>query len=147
MMEFIQKLLNADIQEIMDYINTKEDINELKEEIKQLTDEIFEKDLINQYTNIGIHRDDIEIKINGTDIRKYGSQGQQRTATLSLKLSESVFLEKMTQEKPVIILDDVLSELDKKRQNQLLKILKNYQTIITATSVDDIDEFNEIKII
>ena len=71
------------------------------------------------------------------DIRKFGSQGQQRTCALSLKLSEIKLVEEMISDKPVLLLDDVLSELDSTRQNYLLNSLYDTQTIITCTGLDD----------
>jgi len=75
--------------------------------------------------------------VNDCDIRKFGSQGQQRTAALSLKLAEIEFVKKITKDKPVLLLDDVLSELDSNRQNQLLNSIGDIQTIITCTGLDD----------
>ena len=75
--------------------------------------------------------------VNGVDIRKFGSQGQQRTAVLSLKLAEIEIVKKITNEVPVLLLDDVLSELDRNRQNYLLNSIGDIQTIITCTGLDD----------
>ncbi|WP_337960995.1 hypothetical protein [Caloramator sp. mosi_1] len=88
---------------------------------------------------VGPHRDDLAIFINGIDVRNFGSQGQQRTAALSLKLSELEIVKSEVGEYPVLLLDDVLSELDPKRQFYLLNSLKDIQTIITCTSTKDID--------
>lgn len=88
-------------------------------------------------TTVGPHRDDICFDINGMDIRKYGSQGQQRTAALSLKLAEIELVKKRTGQSPVLILDDVLSELDSGRQNHLLNSLQNIQTLISCTGLDE----------
>ena len=85
----------------------------------------------------GPHRDDILFLVNGIDIRKFGSQGQQRSAALSLKLSEIEIIKKMIGESPILLLDDVLSELDSRRQNHLLESIKDIQTIITCTGLDD----------
>ena len=71
------------------------------------------------------------------DIRKFGSQGQQRTAALSLKLSEIELVKRITKDTPILLLDDVLSELDKHRQNYLLDSICDVQTLITCTGVDD----------
>ena len=71
------------------------------------------------------------------DLRLYGSQGQQRTAALSLKLSEIRIVESMIHDQPVLLLDDVLSELDRDRQNYLLKSISNTQTLITCTGLDE----------
>ena len=88
-------------------------------------------------TCVGPHRDDLMVSVNGIDIRKYGSQGQQRTAALSLKLSEIYLVEKIIHDKPVLLLDDVLSELDSNRQNYLLNSIHDIQTIITCTGLDE----------
>ena len=85
----------------------------------------------------GPHRDDMCFCINDLDIRHFGSQGQQRTAALSLKLSEIRIVEAITGEMPVLLLDDVLSELDRKRQTMLLDSIGNIQTLITCTGLDD----------
>ena len=96
-----------------------------------------EKDIKSKSTSVGPHRDDICFKVNGIDIRKFGSQGQQRTAALSLKLSEIELVKKIINDKPILLLDDVLSELDKHRQNYLLDSICDIQTLITCTGVDD----------
>ena len=96
-----------------------------------------EKDLRFRVTSVGPHRDDFCVQINGIDIRKYGSQGQQRTAALSLKMSEIYLVEKVTKDHPVLLLDDVLSELDSSRQNYLLDSISDIQTLITCTGLDD----------
>ena len=75
--------------------------------------------------------------IGNVDIRKYGSQGQQRTAALSLKLSEIDLVKKITKDNPVLLLDDVLSELDSNRQNYLLNSIGDIQTIITCTGLEE----------
>lgn len=96
-----------------------------------------EKDIRFKVTTVGPHRDDFCFKIGDVDIRKYGSQGQQRTAALSLKLSEIEIVKKITNDTPVLLLDDVLSELDSNRQNYLLNSIGNIQTIITCTGLDE----------
>ena len=96
-----------------------------------------EKDIKYKMTSVGPHRDDFSFVVNGVDIRKYGSQGQQRTAALSLKLSEIELVKKVTGDNPVLLLDDVLSELDSNRQNYLLNNIGNIQTIITCTGLDE----------
>lgn len=95
------------------------------------------KDIKLKQTSVGPHRDDFCFKINDIDIRKYGSQGQQRTAALSLKLSEIELVKKITNDTPVLLLDDVLSELDSNRQNYLLNNISDIQTIITCTGLDE----------
>lgn len=102
----------------------------------QLTED-REKDLKMKLTSCGPHRDDFCVRVNGIDIRKFGSQGQQRTAALSLKLSEIYLVKKITRENPILLLDDVLSELDSNRQNYLLKSIHDIQTMITCTGLDE----------
>ncbi len=92
----------------------------------------YEHDLFRRTTTVGPHRDDIGIEIDGVDARKFGSQGQQRTAALSLKLAEISLIKEETGEDAVLLLDDVLSELDPNRQTFLLKTLSNVQLFITA---------------
>lgn len=105
----------------------------LKEKLYKLYKEKLKSDFDLGFTSIGPHRDDIEIKINDIDIRNFGSQGQQRLATLSLKIAELKLFEVVTGEKPILLLDDVLSELDEKRCKNFLKQIKPYQTILTTT--------------
>jgi len=88
-------------------------------------------------TSVGPHRDDISFEIGGIDIRKFGSQGQQRTAALSLKLAEIALVRQLIHDQPVLLLDDVLSELDSYRQNYLLESIEDIQTMITCTGLDD----------
>lgn len=95
------------------------------------------QDLKQKTTLTGPHRDDISFWINEIDIRRFGSQGQQRTAALSLKLAEIELVKQLIHDYPVLLLDDVLSELDRNRQNQLLSGMDQIQTIITCTGLDD----------
>ena len=96
-----------------------------------------ERDMKMKSTSVGPHRDDICFMTDGLDIRKFGSQGQQRTAALSLKLSEIEIVKKLINDTPILLLDDVLSELDKHRQNYLLDSICDIQTLITCTGLDD----------
>lgn len=96
-----------------------------------------ERDLRMKLTSVGPHRDDLCLLADGIDIRKYGSQGQQRTAALSLKLSEIYLVKKKIKDTPVLLLDDVLSELDSSRQTYLLDSIHDIQTLITCTGLDD----------
>jgi DNA replication and repair protein RecF len=88
-------------------------------------------------TSFGPHHDDIGIRINGDDIRSYGSQGQQRTAALSLKLAEVEMMKQEIGYAPVLLLDDVMSELDEERQLHLLSYMEENQTIVTCTGIED----------
>ena len=97
-----------------------------------------ERDMRMKSTTVGPHRDDICFTTDsGLDVRKFGSQGQQRTAALSLKMSEIELVKQVIKDTPVLLLDDVLSELDKHRQNYLLDSINNIQTIITCTGLDE----------
>lgn len=104
-----------------------------------------EKDIKLKTTNTGPHRDDLGFFINGMDVRKFGSQGQQRTSALSLKLSEIELVKRVINDMPVLLLDDVMSELDSNRQNQLLESIKGVQTIVTCTGLDEFIE-NKVSI-
>ena len=105
--------------------------------LEQALNRSRERDIRIKSTSVGPHRDDICFMIGDMDIRKYGSQGQQRTAALSLKLSEIELVKQMIHDTPVLLLDDVLSELDKHRQNYLLDSIHDIQTLITCTGVED----------
>lgn len=107
------------------------------EQFEEKMKENQEKDIRFKLTSTGPHRDDFSFVVNGIDIRKYGSQGQQRTAALSLKLSEIELVKKIAKDTPVLLLDDVLSELDSNRQNYLLNSIGDIQTIITCTGLDE----------
>ena len=96
-----------------------------------------DRDLKLKSTSVGPHRDDICFMAGDLDIRRFGSQGQQRTAALSLKLSEIELVRQSIHDTPVLLLDDVLSELDKHRQNYLLDSIHDIQTLITCTGVED----------
>ncbi len=95
------------------------------------------RDIKLKSTSVGPHRDDICFMAGDLDIRRFGSQGQQRTAALSLKLSEIELVKRVIGDTPVLLLDDVLSELDKHRQNYLLDSIHDIQTLITCTGVDE----------
>ncbi len=110
--------------------------NNIYEELVRTRD----KDLKQKTTSVGPHKDDISFLDKTIDIRKYGSQGQQRTAALSLKLSEIELVKTVIKDTPILLLDDVLSELDSNRQKHLLGNLYNVQTIITCTGLDEFVE-------
>lgn len=99
-------------------------------------------DLKRGFTSIGPHRDDLVLFINNIEIRKYGSQGQVRTTALSLKLSEINIIKESVEDSPILILDDVLSELDHIRQNHLIEYISNIQTFITTTEINSVLEEN-----
>ena len=97
-----------------------------------------EKDRRLKISSTGPHRDDFQVIVNDIDLRHYGSQGQQRSAALSLKLSEIDLVEKRIQDMPVLLLDDVLSELDSSRQKKLLQSIEKTQTFLTCTGMDEL---------
>ncbi len=94
------------------------------------------------FTTAGPHRDDMEIKISGMSARMYGSQGQQRSAVLALKLAEAELLAEAVNEPPLVLLDDVMSELDRGRQDYLLNHLENRQVFITCCDLSVVDSLN-----
>jgi len=98
----------------------------------------LERDIMLGATSVGIHKDDLSFTINNLDARVYGSQGQQRTASLSAKLAQIELMTKLAGEPPVLLLDDVLSELDESRQTHLMHSINNTQAIITCTGVEDV---------
>lgn len=143
-----RKIFAEQIGEIVTAVNEK--LTGGKEHIKmvyepeckaeQLESRLFEareRDLRVCSTTVGPHRDDLGFYNDDVDIRKYGSQGQQRTCALSLKLAEIQLVEEITGDSPVLLLDDVLSELDRNRQNYLLESIDNIQTIITCTGIEE----------
>ena len=98
------------------------------------------EDIARGFTRLGPHRDDMAVRLSDMDLRTFGSQGQQRTAALSLKLSQLSLLKEETGEAPVLLLDDVLSELDQSRQRLLLKSVEGCQCFLTCTSLDGLEK-------
>lgn len=129
----IHKKLSGGKEELI--VNYEPDVKVDDFELKMKENQ--EKDIRFKLTSTGPHRDDFSFLVNGIDIRKYGSQGQQRTVALSLKLSEIELVKKITKDTPLLLLDDVLSELDSNRQNYLLNSIGDIQTIITCTGLDE----------
>lgn len=119
--------------------NLKRDNNQIEEDLKiwynKMLGQFREDDIWRGSTSIGPHRDDIVVYVNGINLKSFGSQGQQRTGVLALKLSELEFIRSEAGEYPILLLDDVMSELDKDRRCQLLSFIQreNIQTLITAT--------------
>ncbi len=133
----IVKTVHSDISGKKEELFIDYEFSADEDSFKEKLKESKKRDLKTLQTNYGPHRDDMIFTINDVDIRHYGSQGQQRTAALSLKLSEIEMVKKVTGEKPVLLLDDVLSELDSSRQNNLLSSISDIQTLITCTGLDD----------
>ena len=129
----IHKKLSGGKEELTIKYEPDVDINEFEQKLKYSQD----RDIKTKMTSVGPHRDDFCFLVGDTDIRKFGSQGQQRTAALSLKLSEIELVKKITKDTPILLLDDVLSELDSNRQNYLLNSIGDIQTIITCTGLEE----------
>ena len=107
---------------------------EIRQNYLALLEKSLEKDFQLRHTSVGCQRDDVMLKINDVDVRNFGSQGQQRTVALSLKLSELQIFKQLTGEYPVLLLDDVLSELDLNRQKRLLNFDSNLQILLTTAT-------------
>lgn len=141
--EFIEQINNisADIHKKLtgekEFLNIQYEPNVDVEEFADKLYKNYNRDIYYQITHTGPHRDDIKFISNDMDLRTYGSQGQKRTAALSLKLSEIEIVKKKTGDIPVLLLDDVLSELDRSRQNYLLESIDDVQTIITCTGLEE----------
>lgn len=129
----IHRKISGEKEEIA--VNYEPDVSEGEYEAEM--NRFMQKDLKTGSTSVGPHRDDIRFSVNNVDIRRYGSQGQQRTAALSLKLSEIELVKTMIHDTPVLLLDDVMSELDSSRQNYILDNINDVQTVITCTGLDD----------
>lgn len=124
---------NDEVLEICYQGVTGESTQEIKDILQKKLEENLNKDFELGYTSVGPHRDDIKITLNGVDIRSFGSQGQQRTASLAMKLAEIQIFEEETGEKPILLLDDVLSELDPIRQQKLISVATKQQSFLTCT--------------
>jgi DNA replication and repair protein RecF len=122
------------------YITPVKNIDKSEDEILNLLINSRKKDFEKRVTSVGPHRDDFDIKINGIDARIFGSQGQQRTSVLTIKFASLEIIKEITGEYPVLLLDDVLSELDANRQKYILSSIKNIQTFITCTGIGDIKD-------
>ncbi len=141
--EFVEKLndiivglhrkLSGGKEELTVSYEPNTEIENLEEAVKRSR----EVDIKLKTTTVGPHRDDLSFIVNGIDIRRFGSQGQQRTAALSLKLAEIELVKYIVKDYPVLLLDDVLSELDGSRQEHLLEGIENIQTLITCTGLED----------
>ena len=118
----------------------EKDENSLLEEVLTLLNENLQREKERGVCLYGPHRDDLGFNVDGMDVQIYGSQGQQRTTALSIKLAEIELMNIEVGEYPILLLDDVLSELDDSRQTHLLStIQRKVQTFVTTTSVEGID--------
>ena len=153
--EFIEKI-NEKIEKIhLETTDNKENI-EIKYKSNVTNEEEYRKkmkikqedDIQKGYTSIGIHRDDFDIFINKKNVSIFGSQGQQRSSIISLKLAEAEVIYDEKEDYPVLLLDDFMSELDKKRVKGFIKRIKDNQVLITCTEKFDIDNmvYNSYKV-
>ena len=146
------KGISGDREELsVGYLSTEkadesDSVDELREKLLAAFKSSRHEDFSTGYTSVGPHRDDLEIGINGLSARKFGSQGQQRSAVLSLKLSEARLLYEKHGERPVILLDDVLSELDNQRQDFLLNGLDGYQVFVTCCEESNKEQLKNGKV-
>ena len=113
------------------------DEERLAETLQEQLAERLERDIFRGFTSVGPHRDDLGLMLNGRDVRVFGSQGQQRTTALSLKLSEIELIKRTRGERPVLLLDDVFSELDADRQARLLEVVSDCQAFVTCTHLEE----------
>lgn len=123
------------------YISTIKDIDNIQDSFYQLLKKNRKKDIEKGITSIGPHRDDFVVLINGIDVKIFGSQGQQRSAVLTIKFSSLKIIKELTKEYPVLLLDDVLSELDFTRKRYILSTIGQIQTIITCTGIEDLTDY------
>lgn len=144
--KIIQKKL-TDGKEEIDLKYDTDFLNLPKEEIKDILDKFLSIEIIRKSPLKGIQRDDLLIYINNLEVSKFGSQGQKRTALLTLKLANFEILKDEKEETPILLLDDIMSELDQHRINFLLQYIRNYQSIITTTDCDFVKNKENIKIL
>ena len=134
----ICKQIHSDISSGKEELEIRyETATEDKLQFKTKLRDSFKNDILRGYTGFGPHKDFLSIKVNGKDIRVYGSQGQQRTAALSLKLAEIELIKQETGHNAVLLLDDVLSELDTNRQRYLIETMKDVQIFVSATGIEE----------
>lgn len=117
-------------------------VSNVEEDIQKMYNDLIKSrlnDINKGYTSFGIHRDDYIISINSLDVSIYGSQGQKKSSIISLKLSELKVIEEVIGEKPVLLLDDYMSELDERRRLKFLDIIEDIQIVITTTHKISID--------
>jgi len=139
--------LNPLFKQYMNEFSDEKEIAEIEYKTQVNTDDAMKKLKERRYidfergnTSFGIHRDDYRFKINGLEVNNFGSQGQIKSSVLSLKLAQKDLIEEKTDEKPILLLDDVMSELDVDRRNFILNKINECQVIITCTDFDDIEK-------
>ena len=120
--------------------------NDDSDDLRKKIEENYDLELKNRTSLIGPHREDLEILINNKDSKIYASQGQQRTAMLAIKISFLYIAEEIAGERPVLLLDDVFSELDERRKSTLMDIISDIQVFITCTDIDGLNIKNKARI-
>lgn len=123
------------------YISSVKNYEDIQNDFYNLLERNRKRDIEKGITLYGPHRDDFSVFINDVDTKSYGSQGQQRTAVLTMKFSSLKIIKEITNEYPVLLLDDVLSELDFNRKRYVLSSIGGIQTIITCTGIEDLDDY------
>lgn len=123
----------------------KADITDIEAKLLTAIENSKTQDFVNKTTTKGPHRDDIDILINGISAKTFGSQGQQRSCVLAIKLAEASLLKEMTGIEPIALLDDVMSELDEKRQDYILNHIKDWQVFITCCEKETILKLKQGK--
>ncbi len=148
-LDFISSEIHGKITDGRENLSIKYAPNvDFKDDLYEILKKSCDNDMRQRTTTRGPHKDDLEFFIDSINVRSFGSQGQQRTCALSLKLAEIKIIEDETGEKPVLLLDDVMSELDSMRQKFLIKSLEDIQLFITTTEMSErlLEEFNEKNI-
>ena len=144
--EEIKVIYKSDVQIDYEYLYSEKyncDIGNKNILSKKINEKYYEilkgtidEDIMRRSSTRGPHKDDLGVLINGIDARKFGSQGQQRTASLSLKLAEIQLIREEKNENPILLLDDVMSELDYERQRYLVNSIKDIQIFLTTTDIN-----------
>lgn len=139
-LEQYNEIINENIE--LFYKNQKKQdfFDDIRKKYIEKLEKSLNEDLKYGNTKYGIHRDDLYVEINGLDSKKFASQGQQRTAILSIKMAEIDIVKEELEETPILLLDDVMSELDIKRQEMLIKRITGFQTIITSTDIEGLND-------
>lgn len=138
--DITNKKEQIDIKYVSEFINLD------KENIKNILDNNLKNEIFRKFSLKGIQRDDIDVFINDLKVDVYGSQGQKRTVLLTLKLANFEIIKDLNEENPILLLDDIMSELDNNRIHYLLRYIENYQSIITTTSNEFTRDLKNVKI-
>ncbi len=138
-METYRRISDTDELFRLSYHSSVKEETELEETLCRLFRENREDDIRMGFTSVGPHRDDLVLSLNKNQMKQFASQGQIRTAALSMKLSQMRILRDLSGEAPILLLDDVMSELDRRRRASLIREIMDFQTFITCADRDDVD--------